>query len=1436
MARKKLQKFFALLLTFSMSMSLLSVGAFAAENDGGEKIQLSSVTLPDDSPAEIDVAFGTSEEDLNLPDYVLGTVEQEEVPPVEDLLPPEVPAVEGEGDVVQNPDGSGDAAQNPDGSGDAAQNPGDSGDTAQNPGDSGDAAQNPGDSGDTAQNPGDSGDTAQNPGDSGDAAQNPGDSGDAAQNPGDSGDAAQNPGDSGDAAQNPGDSGDAAQNPGDSGDAAQNSGDSGNVSNAQQGSQENTLSATDAKMDPAPEDTEDPEEISVTWTCEAGYTGWIAGTYKFTAQLDSRYAYEGSLPTVTVTVADQAKYVAEINGTPYETLQKAMDAAKEEGYNNITITLLGNVLLDSNVVISIPKDTELELTIDLNHYEITGDPSASVRIYTQIATPDSSSVKMLTVKNGILSGLRAPNGAAGGALSCYDNLTVENCVFQNNESKQGGAISLSPSDSGGTTTLTVKNSTFIGNKSSGSGGAIHAASNGTSVFEDVTFIGNSCDTSSGLGGALYMDKGTIEISDCSFRGNAACYGGAVGCSQAAVTVKNSTFTSNSAAMMGGAIHIQGLFGAECVPGTLNVSGGSFRDNSAKYGGAISVTTTGGSLVLSDSTVSSNTADIRGGAIYTQDGCTIDITTDLTDNSAGSNGGAVYASQGTLTVTGDLTGNHADYDGGAIYAQTTTVTVNGNLTDNSAGRDGGAICLYQYGLTLNGDATGNSAGGNGGAIYSIWSTVDLNGTVSGNSATGNGGGVYTAANEAGELYDGKINLLDASVYNNTADEEGADIWQGSGNQMDLKEVGSDWVLEECGHDIDGWYYDEADARWSAEEKPLSAWEFTEFERNGIAMVDYSVALRAAHGLIPVDPEDPNLPDWEISKSKTATNLDDNYESQVTLSLPAAQEALASDIVFVVDKSTSSREASTDGGLDMLSDLAYSLESTQATINVGIIVFDGTYHVMRELSPYDAADVAEKMSAPIPAEEDTSGTNMEAGLLAAKTMLEADDRVPDNRKHVILVSDGLTRLFTGPDGETVQIIFNELEADGTRYFGEYTTWCLSNGFSDGEYKIPGGTDWLTYYNNVIKPQVEADGDTYVMDFDGDSTKVGTAPDRYIPMEEVDDHAQAIDRAFYDAYQAYLDLSSTYHFYAFYTGNSELGSGFMSTLNHGEDVDFGSIRDGIYYLLDAGSKVVDVIGYGTDNKGNEYDFDFVNDISALTLTVNGEELPARELDVTDGFFTGSHETACYVFGDLRPMSLTSGYPFALHYYANGEDGQSDECFVWEINVPVSNFAPVELTYSVKLTNPQTADGTYGHFDADGSEHFDSLLTNLSAVLYPVDSNGDQGMPEYFAKPTVSYTNTTPGGGGGGGGDDDDDDDDGGTNIPDENTPTTDVPGTDIPDENTPTTDVPGTDLEDPDVPLADVPKTGDMSALWLALSALSGTGLAGVTFLGRKKRDEE
>ena len=44
------------------------------------------------------------------------------------------------------------------------------------------------------------------------------------------------------------------------------------------------------------------------------------------------------------------------------------------------------------------------------------------------------------------------------------------------------------------------------------------------------------------------------------------------------------------------------------------------------------------------------------------------------------------------------------------------------------------------------------------------------------------------------------------------------------------------------------------------------------------------------------------------------------------------------------------------------------------------------------------------------------------------------------------------------------------------------------------------------------------------------------------------------------------------------------------------------------------------------------------------------------------------------------------------------------------------------------------------DGKQAEGGLYTNNSAVLYPVDSNGGQGVPENFYKPTVSYTYTLP------------------------------------------------------------------------------------------------
>ena len=46
--------------------------------------------------------------------------------------------------------------------------------------------------------------------------------------------------------------------------------------------------------------------------------------------------------------------------------------------------------------------------------------------------------------------------------------------------------------------------------------------------------------------------------------------------------------------------------------------------------------------------------------------------------------------------------------------------------------------------------------------------------------------------------------------------------------------------------------------------------------------------------------------------------------------------------------------------------------------------------------------------------------------------------------------------------------------------------------------------------------------------------------------------------------------------------------------------------------------------------------------------------------------------------------------------------------------------------------------------------------------------------------------------------------------------------------------TEIEPEEVPLA--PKTGDVSALWVGLTAASAGGIAGLTLLGKRKKDEE
>lgn len=476
--------------------------------------------------------------------------------------------------------------------------------------------------------------------------------------------------------------------------------------------------------------------------------------------------------------------------------------------------------------------------------------------------------------------------------------------------------------------------------------------------------------------------------------------------------------------------------------------------------------------------------------------------------------------------------------------------------------------------------------------------------------------------------------------------------------------------------------------------------------------------------PVDPVDPpEPPTWDHSKDKTATELDNNFNSRVTLSLPSAEKELVSDVVFVLDKSSCEEDVTTEA-LAMLADLGASVKDTGASIKVGAVQFAGRAVVSCELTELTEEAIAEggAIYSGLKDGKIKSGTNLQAGLLEAQKMLEADKDVEDSRKYVIVITDGLTRQFLAEDG-TLMAIYNGLDADGGRVWGSPSGWCVANGFVDGVYEIPGG-DWNTYYA-AVKANVAKDGNTYAHDYGeyGSTPEGENIPVPYVPQGETSlTHALCLDRAIYEADKVYSELeAANYHCYAVFADDSttnKLGKAFVEYLNDGSVLDFDMIQNDIYYLLDAGSQVVDIVGQGKDNKGNDYNFDVAN-LDNMTITVGGVEL--NKVKIQSDEFPGS-TTYGFFEGEIADVN----YDFVVTYYPDGvadADGETREHFVWSINVPVGNFAPAQFSYDVHLTNPQKAKGEY------------KVETNVEAVLTPVDSNGTVGSTETFPVPELTY-----------------------------------------------------------------------------------------------------
>ncbi len=446
-------------------------------------------------------------------------------------------------------------------------------------------------------------------------------------------------------------------------------------------------------------------------------------------------------------------------------------------------------------------------------------------------------------------------------------------------------------------------------------------------------------------------------------------------------------------------------------------------------------------------------------------------------------------------------------------------------------------------------------------------------------------------------------------------------------------------------------------------------------------------------------------------KTATNLDGNLESTVTLSVPSAEESLASVIVFVMDGSSSTKDEVVAQSLSLLEELKASVSESGAAVNVCIVKFK------RQAFKSEWFDLSKDFDAIKSAMQAkySGGTNIHAGLLAGKEALEEHEDVSAARKYLILVSDGSTYLYSKdgnwasdtPYTRSYYSLENYQNAAGS--FNDQGYYNPDN-YSDANVTRPQHASdvasWKKYLEDVAARNAESNGDSYDYHCEYDNNFNKGIPSKDFKSQPCEKRtANNRDMAFYYADQVWQQIKGAgYNAYSIATEDGSAGAGnaddshsFMNYLNGGASLDFSDIKNEVFYAVGAGSTVEDKMGTS---------FDFVT--GSLKLTVGDAVLESKsEGNVT---YFGAKDASQDISGE--------NYRFKVVY-----DSAEDK-FTWTFNENVSNFAPVKLTYRVKLVNVPTEPGTY------------TFETNESAVLYPYDSMGNEGDSVEFPVPTVSYT----------------------------------------------------------------------------------------------------
>ena len=484
---------------------------------------------------------------------------------------------------------------------------------------------------------------------------------------------------------------------------------------------------------------------------------------------------------------------------------------------------------------------------------------------------------------------------------------------------------------------------------------------------------------------------------------------------------------------------------------------------------------------------------------------------------------------------------------------------------------------------------------------------------------------------------------------------------------------------------------------------------------------------------------------IEKHKSATALDTNNQTTVTLALPATEEAREVDMVFVVDKSQyADANAISNATDEMLSELVSLQESNpNLSIRVGIVKFDawgidsiqkytnGAYSGLVALD----GDTKTMLMNCLDASRETStadlgGTNTEQPIRFAQQMLAGG--AADAEKYLLVCTDFSSYVYEGSatvDGVT----YNNLpvgSADAIETDPQVSIWenlhhYAKNGTDFCEVNLDWATLYAAYQAGTLGTATDWGHDEIF--FRQSSIGQWNASNLGTYIDQSAEQYMATGNALKDSIQEYGHISAMYRSailtynaltgamangtkviaYRAQDGNvgeSRVISGMLEAINgysnatvydaYKSDVDlsnvFGSVNDEITYLLASGT-VEDAIGK---------DFDLVNaNNTPFQLTVSGVRQNVTKLSANE-----------WAFGT---QGQDGKYPYVVRY------DTASETLRWAINTPVTKDRQIALSYKLQLT-ALTA----------GSHN-----TNEYAWLSYTDSNGTSYDAEYFEVPTVTY-----------------------------------------------------------------------------------------------------